>query len=82
MNMHTLKIFYHVARLGSVTQAAKILMISQPAVTIQIRKLEKELGLVLFTLRGRKIFLTDAGEMLSYEAKRLFALEQEIETHI
>lgn len=47
MNLHALKIFVTVANYKSITLAAKQLLISQPAVTIQIRNLEKELNLNL-----------------------------------
>jgi LysR family transcriptional regulator, low CO2-responsive transcriptional regulator len=82
MNIHALRIFYHAAKLGSVTAAAKALFISQPAVTIQIKKLEVELSLPLFYLKARRIQLTEAGEMLFAQTKRLFALEHEIESYI
>lgn len=82
MNLHALRLFHTVARLGSVTQASKELRISQPAVTIQLRNLEREMGLVLIEPRGRGVSLTEAGELLAEQAERLFALEQEIEAGI
>ncbi|QGQ94823.1 LysR family transcriptional regulator [Paenibacillus psychroresistens] len=82
MNIHALRIFHHAAKHGSVTSAAKALYISQPAVTIQIKKLEAELNLPLFYLKARRIQLTAAGEMLFTQTKRLFSLEHEIESYI
>jgi DNA-binding transcriptional LysR family regulator len=78
MNLHALRIFHTVARLGSVTRAAEALHISQPAVTMQLRSLEKEHGLPLTRMQGRGIVLTDAGSWLAAQADRLFALEADI----
>jgi DNA-binding transcriptional LysR family regulator len=82
LNIHALRTFHYAAKLGSITLAAKALYISQPAVTIQIKKLEVELSLVLFSLKARRIQLTAAGEMLFAQTIRLFALEHEIESYI
>jgi DNA-binding transcriptional LysR family regulator len=79
MNLHGLRIFHAIASLGSVSGAAEQLRISQPAVTMQLRKLESELGLRLTRSNGRGIALTEAGTWLSTQAARLFALEEEIE---
>ncbi|QGQ98546.1 LysR family transcriptional regulator [Paenibacillus psychroresistens] len=82
MNLHALKIFAKVALHGSVTQAADELRISQPAVTAQIRNLEKELNTKLISPKGRGIILTSSGEILAKDAIRLFALESEIEARM
>jgi len=82
MNLHALKIFHAVAEKGGVTRAAEELLISQPAVTAQIRNLEKELGFQLIAPKGRGVLLTDAGRMIAAHAKRLFALEREIESDV
>lgn len=68
-----------IASSGSVTRASEILSISQPAITAQIKKFEKELSLTLFKPQGRGIALTDAGKKLAIHAKRLFAVEMQIE---
>lgn len=82
MNLHALKIFVTVANYKSITQAAKQLLISQPAVTIQIRNLEKELNLKLIEGKGRGIQLTQAGEYVYEQGRRLFHLEKNIELKI
>jgi len=79
MNLHALRLFHTVASYGSVTRASELLNISQPAITAQIKKFEKELSLVLLQPQGRGIALTNAGEELALLAKRLFAVEQQIE---
>lgn len=82
MNLHALKIFIIVAKHKSITLAANELLLSQPAVTIQIRNLEKDLNLKLIEGRGRGIQLTTAGEFLYEQGLRLFRLEQNIENKI
>jgi DNA-binding transcriptional LysR family regulator len=79
MNLHTLRIFTNVAKLGSITEAANFLHISQPAVTAQIRKLEREIGVKLITGKGRGIQLTSEGEFLYEQGLRLFHLEEQID---
>ncbi|MER2114992.1 MAG: LysR family transcriptional regulator [Solibacillus isronensis] len=79
MNLHTLRIFTNVAKLGSITEAAKFLHISQPAVTVQIRKLEREIGVKLIEGKGRGIQLTFEGEFLYEQGLRLFHLEEQID---
>ncbi|WP_426449335.1 LysR family transcriptional regulator [Paenibacillus sp. S-38] len=82
MNLHALRLFHTVARTGSVTRAAEELRLSQPAVTIQVRNLEQELGLTLLAPKGRGVLLTEAGACVAAEAKRLFALEEEVEARV
>ncbi|TDK23128.1 LysR family transcriptional regulator [Luteimonas aestuarii] len=64
-----LRAFCQVARLGSVSRAAEALFVSQPAVTLQLQALERELGEKLFERSGRRLVPTRAGEAL-YELAR------------
>ena len=59
-----LKVFCTVARLGGVTRAAEHLELSQPAVSLQLRELEHELGAELFERHGSGMTLTPAGDRL------------------
>jgi DNA-binding transcriptional LysR family regulator len=79
LNLHALRLFHVIASTGSVTRASELLKISQPAITAQIKKFEKELSLILLEPQGRGIRLTDAGDKIAALAKRLFAVEQQIE---
>lgn len=56
----------------SYTQAAQILGITQPALTQQIKKLEKAVGSPLFSQVGKKLCLTDAGIKMEETAHELF----------
>lgn len=58
------RIFYIVAKNGSISSAANILYISQPAITFQIKKLEERLGISLFTRTKYGVLLTNEGEIL------------------
>lgn len=67
LNLNLYKIFYDVAQYGSVSTASKNLMISQPAISRSIKKLEEDLNVTLFyrTLNG--MILTEKGkELLGY----------------
>lgn len=64
MNLHALRLFYTVAQTGSVTRASQALNISQPAISAQIRKFEKEQDIVLFEIQGRQLVLTELGQQL------------------
>ena len=62
--LRQLRAFCHAARLGSMTQAAERLSMSQPAVSLHVRELEHELEAILFERHGPRIALTPAGECL------------------
>jgi DNA-binding transcriptional LysR family regulator len=64
MNIEQLYTFQEVARLGSFSEVAKKLGISQPAVSFQIQKLEQELGIRLIDRSQRTLTLTGAGKRL------------------
>ncbi|HKJ77833.1 MAG TPA: LysR family transcriptional regulator [Gammaproteobacteria bacterium] len=59
-----LRAFCAAARSGSITEAAEVLFLSQPTVSLQIQALERELEIVLFERRGPHIKLTPEGEAL------------------
>lgn len=77
MEILQLQYFQKVAHLESITQAAKELNISQPALSIMIRRLEKELGVALFDREGRGIQINSYGvAFLEHVNKILEELEQ------
>src|SRR6516162_3922706 len=79
MNLNHLAIFHAVAQTGSMTLGAERLDISQPAVSKQVQELERALGVHLFDRIGRRVRLSQAGEILANYARLLFALAQEAE---
>ncbi len=72
-NLHRLRIFLVVARNGSFTRAAQELHIAQPAVSHQVKALERDLGVELFERGGRRIGLTPAGEVLATSCRDVFS---------
>jgi DNA-binding transcriptional LysR family regulator len=64
MNLDYLKTYIELIRLGSFSEVAKKLSISQPAVSFQIQKLEQELGVRLIDRRQKPLVITDAGKRL------------------
>lgn len=64
INLDLYRIFYVVAKSGSISAAADVLFISQPAITFQIKKLEDQLGISLFTRTKHGVILTDEGKVL------------------
>ena len=69
-NLEYFKVFYYTAKSGSVTGAAALLSISQPAVSQSLKALEKSLGVRLFCRASRGVKLTAEGELLySYVSK-------------
>jgi len=79
MNLYHLRVFQTVAEHEHITRASEELVLSQPAVTKIIQSLEHETGLELIERHGRRIVLTQAGHILHNYARRMFALEREME---
>jgi DNA-binding transcriptional LysR family regulator len=73
MELYQLRTFVAVGELGHLTRASERLHLSQPAVSGQIKALEKELGLALFERARGGISLTSAGRDLLAEAQRVVA---------
>jgi DNA-binding transcriptional LysR family regulator len=79
MNLQYLRVFLTVAEHEHITRASEELILSQPAVTKTIQHLEQEVGLELIERHGRRIALTHAGHVLHNYARKVFALEREME---
>jgi LysR family transcriptional activator of nhaA len=78
LNFHHLMYFWRVAKLGHLTRAAEELHTSQSAVSSQIRQLEARLGEALFMREGRRLTLTDTGQLVLAYAENIFGLGQEM----
>lgn len=78
LNFHHLVYFWRVAKVGHLTRAAQELHISQSALSSQIRQLEERLGEVLSTRQGRRLALTDTGQLVLAYAEDIFGLSGEM----
>ncbi len=78
MDTRQLAAFCVVVERRSFSQAAERLGVTQPAVSLQVRALEKRLGLQLLDRSGRRVEPTEAGLRLYEGAQRLLALEEQI----
>jgi DNA-binding transcriptional LysR family regulator len=77
MDIYQLSYFRKVAEMNSVSRAAEELLITQPAVSKQIKALEEELGQKLFDRLGKKVYLTKTGEVLYSYAMRILRIADE-----
>jgi LysR family hydrogen peroxide-inducible transcriptional activator len=71
MDGSLLRAFLETADAGSLSRAARQLDLSQPSLTLQIQRLEQQLGTKLFQRHGRGVALTDAGRALYPRARRI-----------
>ncbi|MGP3590287.1 LysR family transcriptional regulator [Vagococcus sp. WN89Y] len=77
MDLNQLKTFVTVAETSSITRAASILFLSQPAISLHIKSLECELKVKLFNRTPRGMELTSAGLVMRDEAKRALEAAKE-----
>src|SRR5437660_8534001 len=78
MDTRQLGAFCAVVERESFSQAAERLGVTQPAVSLQVRALEKRLGTQLLDRSGRRVVPTEAGLRLYRGAQRLLALEEQV----
>jgi len=74
LNFNHLRLFLAVAEYGGVTRAAEAVFVSQPAVSKAVQELERQVGVPLLEHIGRRVVLTEAGEILADYARRIFTL--------
>ena len=77
MNIRDLKYFITVAELGHFGKAAEQCFVSQPTLSGQIKKLEEELGVILFERNNRNVMLTEIGKQIAVLARQIL---QEVDT--
>jgi DNA-binding transcriptional LysR family regulator len=82
MNLNQLDLFCQVARLNSFSKAAKLMYMSQPAVSLQIQNLENYYGAKLFERSTHGVTLTPAGEVVFAYARQLLETHQQMEREL
>jgi len=78
MQIDQLKAFLAVVKKGGFERAMESIHLSQPAISIRVKELEKQIGADLFKRSGRRIELTDAGRIVSEYADRLMIVLDEM----
>lgn len=78
LNYHHLLYFWTVAHEGTIAKACKLLHLTQPTISSQLRSLEKALGAKLFDRVGRNLVLTETGRTVYRYADEIFSLGREL----
>jgi len=81
MELKLIKTFLTIVKFGSFHEAARALQYSQPTITVQVKKLEEELGIKLFE-RGKTTELTSAGRFFLQKAEKLLVQYEEFENEL
>jgi DNA-binding transcriptional LysR family regulator len=80
LNINQLRAFYTAAKFKSITRAAHELMVTPPAVTMQVKQLEETVGIRLLVRDGNSIQLTHVGEIVFKKAGKIFQEIHEMES--
>lgn len=80
INLRQLRIFESVARHSSMSRAADEMHLTQPAVSMQMKQLEEQIGVPLIEQSGRRLYLTEAGQELVGHAQRFAAQALELQS--
>ena len=78
MDVRDLQVFLSVAKHLNYTRAAEEVNLSQPSVSVRMRQLERDLGSKLFEQLGKKVALTEAGQLLIPYATRVIAILEDV----
>jgi len=79
--LHQLEIFKKVAELKSVTRASEALFLTQPAISIQLKKLQEQFPQPLFEVIGRQLHITDFGNEVVTHAEKILNEVEALNTH-
>ena len=82
MDLHQLKVFHSAVTAGGVTHASRELHLSQSTVSHHIKQLEEELACQLFLRVGKRVLLTEAGQLLRVHCEKIFQDVQNAEMSI
>ncbi|WP_373649624.1 transcriptional activator NhaR [Schlesneria sp. DSM 10557] len=79
LNYQHLFYFWTVAREGTISKACKVLFLTQPTISAQLRSLERAAGAKLFDRVGRHLVLTETGHVVYRYAEEIFSLGRELQ---
>jgi DNA-binding transcriptional LysR family regulator len=82
ITLHQLKVFETVARLSGFSRASEALHLAQPTVSMQVKQLADAVGMPLFEQVGKKIYLTEAGEVVQTSAREMFEVMARMEMQL
>jgi LysR family hydrogen peroxide-inducible transcriptional activator len=82
MELDQLRYFLRVAETKSFTRAAELLIVSQPALSRSVQRLEEELGVPLFVRKSRVVELSEAGEKFKLRAEQILSLVDETKAQL
>ena len=82
LNLNQLRVFYVTAKVKSFTRAAEALFLTQPGISKHIKELEDYYGTRLFDRLGKKIVLTQAGEILYGKTEIIFSIIDQLKIEI
>ena len=69
--LHQLQIFLEIVDKGSITKASEALFLTQPAVSMQLKKFQEQFPLALTEVIGRKLYITDFGREIAVAAQKI-----------
>lgn len=78
MEIYQLRTFVTIAKEGSITRAAELLFLSQPAVSAHVKAIEDEIGFLVFERTARGMTLTHKGAHLLPKAEQLLTMHREL----
>lgn len=79
-SFHQLQVFLKVVQTQSITKAAAELLLTQPAVSIQIKNLQDQFEIPLIEVVGRKVFITQFGKEIAASAVKILEIVGEIQS--
>jgi LysR family transcriptional regulator, low CO2-responsive transcriptional regulator len=82
ISFRQLRLFKALAETGSVTAAARIMHVTQPTASMQLKELSNAVGMPLFEFVGKKIYLTEAGKTLAFSAQSISQEWESLEQNI
>jgi DNA-binding transcriptional LysR family regulator len=82
INLNQLRVFHAAAKVQSFTRAAEALFLTQPGISKHIKELEEYYGTRLFDRLGKKVVLTQAGEILYAKTETIFTMIDQLKVEI